>query len=171
VNGNYNNALDLEVPKILTSDIVPFEKEENYGISHNQQLNPITRFDNFFKNEAEKKRTDFSSNLTPVGRCDWYKMHKDIKGEFYDKTFDPEDPKNLMGFEKNTSKYDENLIKYLKDNFNWRRFSYMFPDCRVMGTTIDPRSLFSGFIGDCYFMSALSSLSEHPGRIKRLFNQ
>ena len=171
VNGNYNNALDLEVPKILTSDIVPFEKEENYGISHNQQLNPITRFDNFFKNEAEKKRTDFSSNLTPVGRCDWYKMHKDIKGEFYDKTFDPEDLKNLMGFEKNTSKYDENLIKYLKDNFNWRRFSYMFPDCRVMGTTIDPRSLFSGFIGDCYFMSALSSLSEHPGRTKRLFNQ
>jgi calpain-15 len=59
---------------------------------------------------------------------------------------------------------------------SWRQLKWARAD-DILGSgqyevfrDIEPNDIHQGEIGDCYFLSALSSLAEHPDLIKRLFD-
>ena len=54
----------------------------------------------------------------------------------------------------------------------WRRPNDLFPSMtHDLVETITPNSIIQGHIGNCYFISALSALAEHPERIRRIFEE
>jgi len=57
-------------------------------------------------------------------------------------------------------------------NFEWKR-PHQIPSIgknpQVFYQNIDPSDIGQGLLGDCYFLSSLSVLAEHPDRIKKLF--
>ena len=59
------------------------------------------------------------------------------------------------------------------EKYVWRRLTDIYPDAKV-GDTIfkdraDENDIFQGALGDCYFLGALSTLAEVPGRIESHF--
>lgn len=124
----------------------------------------------YFGDEKASNRTIFSSHSTPVGKSEWVAFHEAIKGEFYDTTFDPNVKKSLYGLERCTDDYDKNKLKYF-ETVVWKRLSYMFPDCQVIKDGISNRDIYQGAIGNCYLLSAISSVSEYPDRIMRILGQ
>ena len=53
---------------------------------------------------------------------------------------------------------------------NWRRIGECYGKQKLLITKkIQPNDIAQGALGDCYFLSALSSLAEFPARIQRLF--
>jgi len=54
---------------------------------------------------------------------------------------------------------------------HWQRAGDVFADHSLYGTNgVTPEDVRQGAIGDCWFLSALSALSEVPGRIERIFH-
>jgi cytochrome c-type biogenesis protein CcmE len=53
----------------------------------------------------------------------------------------------------------------------WKRATEFCPGDlpTVFFEGIDPGDVAQGILGDCYFLSALSVLAEHPHRIRKLF--
>ena len=55
-------------------------------------------------------------------------------------------------------------------DFRWRRLSESFPRERLkIFDSVDPSDIHQGKLGDCYFLSTLSAIAEHPSRIEQLF--
>jgi len=54
-------------------------------------------------------------------------FHEQIKGEFYDTTFDTKDKKPLLGLEKFDNPSDQADMERLK-SLTWKRLSYCYPD-------------------------------------------
>jgi len=53
----------------------------------------------------------------------------------------------------------------------WQRAGDVFADHSLYGTNgVTPADVRQGTIGDCWFLSAISALSEVPGRIERIFH-
>ena len=55
-------------------------------------------------------------------------------------------------------------------NFIWKRPSEVYgPDNYSLFNDIKPDDIKQGNCGDCYFLSSLSSIAEHPSRIQDIF--
>lgn len=53
-------------------------------------------------------------------------------------------------------------------DFDWYRATDMMDKVHIIQNGIEPEDIFQGSLGDCYFLSSISALAEHPSRIKRL---
>ena len=55
-------------------------------------------------------------------------------------------------------------------SLKWKRAKDAFADHTLFGTNgVTPQDLRQGAIGNCWFISAASALSEHPGRVEKMF--
>ena len=52
--------------------------------------------------------------------------------------------------------------------FTWKRAGIMMQEIQVIVDGVSPSDIYQGKLGDCYFLSSMSALAEHPNRIKRL---
>lgn len=50
----------------------------------------------------------------------------------------------------------------------WKRAGAMMNDVNVIVNGVSPSDIFQGKLGDCYFLSSMSAIAEHPKRIERL---
>jgi calpain-15 len=67
----------------------------------------------------------------------------------------------------NTAEYDiQRSWKY----FSWRRIEEIYHHPIKVFDSIEPNDIRQGALGNCYFLSALSALSEFPHRIQRCFD-
>lgn len=82
-------------------------------------------------------------------------------GSFMDPLFPPTLKSILLGAENFS----------LESGVHWRRPSEFFngENFEIFDREIEPNDIKQGSLGDCWFMCALSSLSERPDLVKRLF--
>lgn len=130
---------------------------------------PKSNFPLYFSDEQPDKRTRYSSHENPNSSCKWIEFHEQIKGEYYDNTFDTNHRKTLYGLEKCDPEDAKSMEKLSK--LSWKRLSYCYPDLQVFKNGIDAQDIFQGALGDCYLLSAISSIAENPQRIMRLLRQ
>lgn len=70
---------------------------------------------------------------------------------------------------------DTSLYNVVQDQYpfdfvvHWRRPHEFMDHPVVFENDVDPNDIKQGQLGDCWFLSALSSLAERPGMVKRLF--
>lgn len=70
---------------------------------------------------------------------------------------------------------DTSIYNVLEEDYpyefavHWRRPHEFMENPIVFENDIDPNDIKQGQLGDCWFLSALSSLAERPGMVKRLF--
>jgi len=70
---------------------------------------------------------------------------------------------------------ETSLYNMVKDQYpfnfvvQWRRPHEFMDNPVVFENDIDPNDIRQGQLGDCWFLSALSSLAERPGMVRRLF--
>lgn len=53
--------------------------------------------------------------------------------------------------------------------FSWNRSDVYFGDNPSVYETLSTGDIIQGQLGDCYYLAAISSIAEHPERLKRLF--
>lgn len=71
---------------------------------------------------------------------------------------------------KNISLYNVVADQYPFDFVvQWRRPHEFMENPQLFVDDIDPNDIKQGQLGDCWFLSALSSLAERPGMVRRLF--
>jgi calpain-15 len=71
---------------------------------------------------------------------------------------------------RNTSIYNVVEDSYpFEFEVHWRRPHEFMENPVVFENDIDPNDIRQGQLGDCWFLSALSSLAERPGMVRRLF--
>lgn len=51
------------------------------------------------------------------------------------------------------------------------RVRELFPDYQVLSKPLKPTDIYQGNLSNCYLLSALSALAEHPDRVRRLIPQ
>ena len=55
-------------------------------------------------------------------------------------------------------------------SYTWKRAKDNFSDHTLFGSKgVTPQDMLQGSIGNCWFISAASALSEHPGRVEKIF--
>ena len=50
----------------------------------------------------------------------------------------------------------------------WKRSTEIMDEVKVIVDGIKPSDIYQGSLGDCYFLSSISALAEHPSRVERL---
>lgn len=113
-------------------------------------------FSNVFeKSSTDNKVQDLINQLKASGQ-----KYKDL--EF---------PPNLQSLTGGIGEID--LIQMSCINWNkiiWLRASeFMGKGYKVFFDKIEPNDIIQGALGDCYFLSTLSALAEHPERIRKIF--
>lgn len=156
--------------KPATEQIKPIAGQEDFGVVAPPIPPPSSSQPLFFPDEQVDKRTRFSSHQNPNSSCNWVQFHEQIKGEFYDTTFDSKDEKSLLGLNKFDNPSDQADMEKLK-TLTWKRLSYCYPDVQVIKNGVEAQDIYQGSLGDCYLLSSLSSIAEFPDRVKRILRQ
>lgn len=89
---------------------------------------------------------------------------KSLGATFEDPNFRPE----LSSILSEDDDIDPSL-KYTLTHLTWKRVGELFPGEKRVFDNIEPNDIKQGVLGDCYFLSSLSSLAENPPRIQRMF--
>ena len=110
------------------------------------------------------------------------KINTDIQPIYIDKSF-PHENINIFGIEnlkkiKNGEKipYYKNYNKLIKDftdgQIIWKRINEIFNNKKytLFSENINSNSIIQGTIGNCYFLTVLSSLTKYPSLLYQLFN-
>eukprot|EP00826_Nyctotherus_ovalis_P039385 TRINITY_DN3787_c0_g1_i6.p1 TRINITY_DN3787_c0_g1~~TRINITY_DN3787_c0_g1_i6.p1 ORF type:complete len:929 (+),score=272.17 TRINITY_DN3787_c0_g1_i6:165-2951(+) len=74
------------------------------------------------------------------------------------------------GFQPNTVALgdDADMREIIKKGVKWRRIQEIFKSFKLF-KGIDLNDVIQGELGDCYYIAAVTSVSEYPGRITKLF--
>lgn len=101
---------------------------------------------------------------------------------FIDKLFPPENS-NIFGKEnlekilegkniKNNNNFIELIKDFNKNNIIWKRSKEIFngQEFALLSSKISNNDIIQGEIGDCYFLTIISSLTKYPSIIYQLFN-
>ncbi|CDW75384.1 calpain family cysteine protease containing protein [Stylonychia lemnae] len=83
---------------------------------------------------------------------------------YFDKDFQP----NQQSIFNLGNAVDQNRIRYYK-TLIWKRTSDLSYSHDIRNELIEPGDVIQGTIGNCYFLSALSSLAQYPQRVLSLF--
>jgi calpain-15 len=89
-----------------------------------------------------------------------YQMEQKGQDNFIDPHFPPRD---ISLYNVLEDQYPYNFV------VQWRRPHEFMENPVVFEDDVDPNDIKQGQLGDCWFLSALSSLAERPGMVKRLF--
>ena len=92
------------------------------------------------------------------------RQHRETGVKFTDPHFPPEKSSLIKDWN------DWNNIKIVEwKRYTWKRAEEIYPQPIRVFNEIDPNDILQGELGDCYFLSSLSAIAEHPERIQRLF--
>jgi calpain-15 len=83
---------------------------------------------------------------------------------FWDAEFPPE-WSSLWGFGEPFGNMDMGFWKGIE----WKTAQEIYPTVTVFDANLSPRDIHQGYLGDCYFLSAVAALAENPDRVKKLF--
>ena len=84
-------------------------------------------------------------------------------------------------YKKDADKYKQILLNYRSNNYyqfvddkfppesNWRRIDEVYKAPLFQKNLIDPGFIRQGHVGDCYFISALCSISNNADLVHELF--
>ena len=120
---------------------------------------------------------------TNMTKNDYNQFHSTISNSelFIDKTFPPENQcifgiENLKKIEKGEKIKHNKIFSELIDDFNqkkiiWKRAKDIFnnQEYTLFSKDISNNSIIQGSIGNCYFLSILSSLTKYPSILYQLF--
>ena len=119
--------------------------------------------------EGRPNEAKYASHDIVVPNCSWQKVHKQINGEYYDLEF-PAEKESLQGHGSLESDSDNRKLETMR-NYHFKRLSYVLEGVKVVDSGISPNDIYQGQLGDCYYLSSLSAVAEHPDRIDRLLMQ
>lgn len=119
--------------------------------------------------EGRPNEAKFASHKTVLPNCNWKGLYDQIEGEYYDKEF-PAEASSVVGFGTATTEDDKKKVETMR-NYEFKRLSYVLEDVKVVQDGISPNDIFQGQLGDCYYLSALAAVAEHPDRIERIIVQ
>ena len=85
--------------------------------------------------------------------------------QFFDHDF-PTNSKSIIGFGE-----DPSLPNHVVNKMKWERPANFFngEKFQIFDHDISPNDIQQGYLGDCYLLSAIAAIAEHPYRIKQLF--
>lgn len=131
-------------------------------MSYDDQKQAMNKENNEWKKKIEESERIFKKIPYEVLSHDEIveKMQENGVANFIDPHFPPRD----------TSLYNVVKDKYPYDfAVQWRRPHEFMENPTIIENDIDPNDIKQGFLGDCWFLSALASLAERPGMVRRLF--
>lgn len=80
---------------------------------------------------------------------------------FQDPEFEP-DTNSLVGYCMDPKKIED------MSNYSFKRSTEYFGEEVKVFDTMSPGDIIQGYLGDCYFLAAISSIAEHPQRLQRI---
>lgn len=101
------------------------------------------------------------------------KSPSDLSTPFTDNIFPP-CKNSLMSLKENgdpicPESYEQNASDLEPDNIEWKRVSEIIPDFLLFEDEIEFNDIKQGGLGNCYFLSALATLSDYPNLIYKIF--
>ena len=121
-----------------------------------------------FKSFIPKRPTTGTGSVSFVVKSSRYEQIKAKHGngnKYTDREFPP-NLKSIAGFDDNPYINSRELAhcKWLRPEQFFGRKTY-----KVFSDSIEPNDILQGFLGDCFFLSAIAAIAEFQHRIKKLF--
>lgn len=153
---------DIKITKTLPWSFAARFSLSETPISLEEQKDALKTFKKDWDNKVEDSEQIFKKIPYEVlPQADITKeMAKSGQGNFIDPHFPPRDTSIYNVVDE---QYPFNFVVH------WRRPHEFMENPVVFEDDIDPNDIRQGQLGDCWFLSALSSLAERPGMVRRLF--
>ena len=112
--------------------------------------------------------TEFKVDVAQPGVGDGVKYGINIPKEYLERLWvDPDFPPTHVSL--GLAKEKALSVAGRLVNHAWCPISYSKPDLPLFAGTIDPTSLGQGALGDCWLITAISTMAEYPESLKQLF--
>ena len=123
-----------------------------------------------FKKQLEKVRIESLINQVSSEKLLFQRLKESCR-QANKKYSDSDFPPEKTSLSKDWSSLEANTQEKWK-NFVWLRPEEIFKnEYRIFFDEIEPNDIKQGQLGDCYMLSALSSLAERPHLVKKIFHE
>lgn len=150
---------DYDDPEMLDYDDDYEEEEETVKNSYFGSYSAL----GFIAKKVKCNLDDLAELLTNSEKYNSALAQIEETGEqFQDPEF-PTDQNSLCGYSMDFNRRNQ------MTQFGFQRSSEYFGNEVVVYDSMAPGDILQGQLGDCYFLAAISSIAEHPERLRRLF--
>lgn len=163
-NGSSYQMVQPDAP-IVVSNKIEAVQEPGWGEAPKQIEGLAATMAPIFDGAVLEGQVKYAYKDIVIENSKWQEIHQEIPGEFTDSSF-PANLKSLQGAGRFRGDVERTAVKRL-ETYKFQRMSHLIPGIQVIVDGIKPTDIYQGQLGDCYFMSALASIAEHPGRIER----